>query len=96
MKLKFKKTEVAQKDRQQEGYEWGGGGVREPRRIGSRQQEGCEWGVRESRRIGSRRDVSGGGGGGVREPRGIGSRRDMSGGSSKSAGSQSLHVIFCN
>ena len=40
-------------------------------------------GVRESRRIGSRRDVSGGGG--VREPRRIGSRRDMSGGSSKSA-----------
>ena len=35
-------------------------------------------------------------GGGGKEPRRIGCRRDMSGGSSKSAGSQSLHVIFCN
>ena len=34
--------------------------------------------VRELRRIGSRRDVSGGGGG--RESRRIGSRRDVSGG----------------
>ena len=49
-------------------------------------------GGRELRRIGSRRDM----GGGVREPRKIGCRRDMSGGSSKSAGSQSLRVIFCN
>ena len=47
-----------------------------------RQHEGFEWGDRESRRIGSRRDVSGGGG---REPRSIGCRRDMSCGSSKSA-----------
>ena len=39
--------------------------------------------------------MSGGGGGG-KEPRRIGCRRDMSGGSSKSAGSQSLRVIFCN
>ena len=36
------------------------------------------------------------GGGGGREPRRIGCRRDMSGGSSKTAGSQSLRVIFCN
>ena len=49
-------------------------------------------GGREPRRIGSRKDMSGGG----RELRRIGSRRDMSGGSSKSAGSQSLRVIFCN
>ena len=55
---------------------------------------GLGGGVRELRRIGSRRDVSGGGGG--REPRSIGCRRDMSGGSSKSARSQSLHVVFCN
>ena len=51
-------------------------------------------GGREPRRIGSRRDMSGGGGG--REPRRIDCRRDMSGGSSKSTGSQSLRVIFCN
>ena len=51
-------------------------------------------GVREPRRIGSRRDMSGGERG--KEPRRIGCRRDMSGGSSKSAGSQSLRVIFCN
>ena len=57
-----------------------------------RQQEGYGRGVREPTRIGSRRDM----GGGVREPRRIGCRRDMSGGSSKSAGSQSLRVIFCN
>ena len=50
-------------------------------------------GGREPRRIGSRKDMSGGGG---REPRRIGCRRDMSGGSSKTAGSQSLCVIFCN
>ena len=50
-------------------------------------------GGREPRRIGSRKDMSGGGG---REPRRIGCRRDMSGGSSKTAGSQSLRVIFCN
>ena len=49
-------------------------------------------GGREPRRIGSRKDMSGGG----REPRRIGCRRDMSGGSSKTAGSQSLRVIFCN
>ena len=35
-------------------------------------------------------------GGGGREPRRIGCRRDINGGSSKSAGSQSLRVIFCN
>ena len=35
-----------------------------------------------------------GGEGASGEPRRIGSRRDMSGGSSKSAGSQSLHVII--
>ena len=51
-------------------------------------------GGREPRRIGNRGDMSGGGGG--REPRRIGSRRDMSDGSSKSAGSQSLRVIFSN
>ena len=51
------------------------------------------WGDREHRRIGSRREMSEGGG---REPRRIGSRRDMSGRSSKTAGSQSLRVIFCN
>ena len=50
-------------------------------------------GGREPRMIGSRKDMSGGGG---REPRRIGCRRDMSGGSSKTAGSQSLRVIFCN
>ena len=41
-------------------------------------------------------NVSGGRGGGGRELRRIGSRRDMSGGSSKTAGSQSLLVIFRN
>ena len=51
-------------------------------------------GFREPRRIGSRRDMSGGGGG--REPRRIDCRIDMGGGSSKSTGSQSLRVIFCN
>ena len=51
-------------------------------------------GGRELRRIGSRRDMSGGGG--VREPRRIDFRSDMGGGSSKSTGSQSLRVIFCN
>ena len=51
-------------------------------------------GGREPRSIGSRKDMSLGGGG--REPRRIGCRRDMSGGSSKTAGSQSLRVIFCN
>ena len=50
-------------------------------------------GGREPRRIGCWRDMSGGGG---REPKRIGCRRDMSGRSSKSAGSQSLRVIFCN
>ena len=68
---------------------WGGGSGAQK----DRQQEGYGRGVRNPRRIGSRRDM---GGGGVREPRRIGSRRDMSGGSSKSAGSQSLRVIFCN
>ena len=52
-------------------------------------------GGREPRRIGSWRDMSRVGGGG-REPKRIGCRRDMSGRSSKSAGSQSLRVIFCN
>ena len=68
-----------------------GGGVGK-----DRLQEGYEWGGGggEPRRIGSRKDMSGGGGG--REPRRIGCRRDMSGGSSKTAGSQSLRVIFCN
>ena len=37
----------------------GGGGVRDPRRIGSRRDMGG--GVREPRRIGSRRDMTGGG-----------------------------------
>ena len=50
-------------------------------------------GGREPRRIGSWRDMSRGGG---REPKRIGCRSDMGGGSSKSAGSQSLRVIFCN
>ena len=50
-------------------------------------------GGRELRRIGSRRDMSGGGG---REPRRVDCRSDMGGGSSKSTGSQSLRVIFCN
>ena len=45
-----------------------GGGVRDPRRIGSRRDMGG--GVREPRRIGSRRDMSCGGGGGVRSPEG--------------------------
>ena len=44
-----------------------GGGVRDPRRIGSRKDMGG--GVREPRRISSRRDMSGGGGG-VRSPEG--------------------------
>ena len=52
-----------------------------------------EGGDREPRRISSRRDVSEGG---DREPRRIDCRRDVSSGSSKSAGSQSLRVIFCN
>ena len=40
------------------------------------------WGgvFRDPRRKGSRRDISGGGGGGVSEPRRIGCRRDISGG----------------
>ena len=47
-----------------------GGGVRDPRRIGSRRDMGGGRGVREPRRIGSRRDMSGEGGGGVRSPEG--------------------------
>ena len=43
-----------------------GGGVRDPRRIGSRRDMGG--GVREPRRIGSRRDMSGGRG--LRSPEG--------------------------
>ena len=45
-----------------------GGGVRDPRRIGSRRDMGGG-GVREPRRIGSRRDMSCGGGR-VRSPEG--------------------------
>ena len=71
-----------------------GEGGRELRRIGSRRD--VSRGGRELRRIGSRRDMSGWVGGGGREPRRIDCRSDMGGGSSKSTGSQSLRVIFCN